>query len=97
MVRLFFAFFLLLTSLSVSSQELSTKSKKAIEAFEEANQLSRRRQYSEAIGRLKYAIEKDENFVEAYYLTGVFYKQINLFAIDAFKIARDEASDPDPR
>lgn len=52
---------------------LSTKSKKAIELYEEADNYRVRGQHAEAIRLLNQAIEKDKNFAEAYYRLGLVY------------------------
>ena len=64
----------LLASPSVFAQgELSTKSKKAIELYTQADNFRVRGQYSEAINLLNQALEKDDKFVEAYYRLGITY------------------------
>ena len=52
---------------------LSTKSKKAIELYMEADNYRVRGQYAQAIALLEQAIEKDDQFVEAYYRLGLVY------------------------
>jgi OmpA-OmpF porin, OOP family len=52
---------------------LSTKSKKAIELYTEADNFRVRGQLKEAIQLLEQAIAKDEDFVEAYYRLGLVY------------------------
>lgn len=52
---------------------LSTKSKKAIEFYTEADNYRVRGQFTQAIGLLNQAIEKDKNFFEAYYRLGIVY------------------------
>ncbi len=64
--------FLVLVPLSVFSQ-LSTKSKKAIELYTEADNFRVRNQFDQAINLLQQAIAKDKNFVEAYYRLGLTY------------------------
>lgn len=53
--------------------QLSTKSKKAIEYYTEADNYRVRGQFDQAIQLLRQAIDKDENFVEAYYRLGLVY------------------------
>ncbi len=53
---------------------LSTKNKKAIEAYVEADNYRVHGQYKEAIDLLNLAIEKDRAFFEAYLRLGVTYK-----------------------
>ena len=69
------AFFILLAiSLSALGQsELSTKSKKAIELYTLADNFRVRGQFSEALNLLNQALDKDKNFVEAYYRRGLTY------------------------
>src|SRR6187455_3840738 len=72
----------LLTSFSVFAQgELSTKSKKAIELYTMADNFRVRGQYSEAIGLLNQAIEKDDKFVEAYYRLGITYFSMRKYSM----------------
>jgi OmpA-OmpF porin, OOP family len=52
---------------------LSTKSKKAIELYTEADNFRVRGQFPQAIALLEEAIEKDKGFVEAYYRMGLVY------------------------
>jgi OmpA-OmpF porin, OOP family len=59
---------------TVSAQvTLSTKSKKAIELYEQADNYRVRAQHQEAIQLLNQAIDKDKNFAEAYYRLGLVY------------------------
>jgi OOP family OmpA-OmpF porin len=53
---------------------LSTTNKKAIEAYIEGDNYRVRQQYREAIEQLKYAIDKDKHFFEAYHRLGLTYK-----------------------
>src|SRR5688572_27011187 len=67
-------FFLILQSFQALSQnELSTKSKKAIELYTLADNFRVRGQFEEALSLLTQAISKDKNFVEAYYRRGLTY------------------------
>jgi len=59
---------------------LSTKNKKAIEMYTEADNYRVRFQYREAIDLLTQAIAKDKNFFEAYLRLGYCYQAINNFA-----------------
>ncbi|MBS1557705.1 MAG: OmpA family protein [Bacteroidetes bacterium] len=65
--------FLFLPLLSLG-QALSTKNKKAISLYVEADNYRVRGQYDQAIRLLKQAIEKDKKFEEAYYRLGLTYK-----------------------
>jgi OOP family OmpA-OmpF porin len=53
---------------------VSTKNKKAIDAYVQADNYRVRGQYREAIELLKFAIEKDNQFFEAYLRLGITYK-----------------------
>ncbi len=74
MYKIIFGVLCLLTSISVVSQTLSTKNKKAIDLYVEADNYRVRGQYDQAIRLLKQAIEKDKKFEEAYYRLGVTYR-----------------------
>ena len=56
------------------SQTLSTKNKKAIDLYVEADNYRVRGQYDQAIRLLKQAIEKDKKFEEAYSRLGTTYR-----------------------
>ncbi len=55
---------------------LSTKNKRAIELYTEADNYRVRGQYGEALDLLKQAIDKDKNFSEAYFRQALIYKAI---------------------
>ncbi|HEV8514400.1 MAG TPA: OmpA family protein [Cyclobacteriaceae bacterium] len=63
----------LFCSLPLVSQTLSTKNKKAIDLYVEADNYRVRGQYDEAIRLLKQAIDKDKKFEEAYARLGSTY------------------------
>lgn len=90
-------FFVLLFPLSVVAQTtLSTKSKKAIELYTEADNYRVRGQHAQAISLLQQAIEKDKAFAEAYYRLGLVYfsmKQIPV-AIENFEKGLSLTTDP---
>ena len=66
---------ILLGSLSAIGQtQYSTKNKKALELYFEADNFRVRGDYDRAIDLLKDAISKDKNFEEAYFRLGVTYK-----------------------
>jgi tetratricopeptide (TPR) repeat protein len=70
----------LLISLAGSAQSpLSTKSKKAIELYTQADNNRVRGQFPQALALLEEAIKKDKNFVEAYYRTGLVYMSMKNF------------------
>jgi OmpA-OmpF porin, OOP family len=58
---------------------LATKSKKAIELYTQADNYRVRGQFSQAIVLLKQAIQKDKDFVEAYYRLGIVYMTLKDF------------------
>ncbi len=63
------------TPLALSAQvQLSTKSKKAIELYTDADNFRVRGQYDKAIDLLNQAIGKDRNFEEAYFRLGLTLK-----------------------
>src|SRR5436190_991931 len=72
MTRLLVIFFLLLAVHS-SNAQLSTKSKKAIELYTQADNYRVRGQYEVAIQLLNEAIDKDKEFIEAYHRLGLVY------------------------
>lgn len=72
--------FLFLVFPLVAVAQLSTKSKKAIELYTEADNYRVRRQYSQAVQLLNAAIEKDKKFVEAYHRLGLVYFNMRSFA-----------------
>ncbi len=69
----FLAFSLAVLSLQ-AQPTLSTKNKKAIELYTEADNYRIRGQYREALSLLDQAIEKDKNFSEAYFRQAIIYK-----------------------
>ncbi len=71
-------FILIIASFEVDAQ-LSTSKKKAIELYNQADNYRVRGQYSTAIALLQEAIEKDKNFVEAYFRLGFTYKSMRDF------------------
>jgi outer membrane protein OmpA-like peptidoglycan-associated protein/tetratricopeptide (TPR) repeat protein len=66
-----FLFFAVTTALS---QPLSTKNKKAIDLYIEADNFRVRGQFDQAIKLLKQAIDKDKKFEEAYYRLATTYR-----------------------
>lgn len=61
-------------SVQVSAQTLSSKNKKALELYTEADNYRVRGQFSQAINLLNEAITRDKNFEEAYYRLATIYK-----------------------
>jgi OmpA-OmpF porin, OOP family len=66
-----------LVAINLPAQELSTKSKKAIELYTLADNFRVRGQYEQAIDLLNQAIAKDGKFEEAYYRLGLTYRSAN--------------------
>ena len=63
---LFLILISIFSSIGFSQTNYSTKSKKAIKYYEEAQLLLRQRRFNEAIRTLQSALEKDHNFIEAH-------------------------------
>ena len=61
---------------SIAQPQLSTKNKKAIELYIEADNYRVRGQFNQAISLLQQAIEKDKGFSEAYFRLGATYKMM---------------------
>lgn len=59
--------------------QLSTKSKKAIELYTEADNYRVRGQFTQAISLLNQALQKDDEFVEAYYRLGLVYQNMKQY------------------
>jgi OmpA-OmpF porin, OOP family len=66
--------FLLMCSLSLGAQTLSSKDKKAIALYTESDNYRVRREYDKAIQLLKESIERDKKFEEAYYRLALIYR-----------------------
>lgn len=79
MVRTLLCTLLLISSAALAQMPLATKSKKAIALYTEADNFRVRGQFSQAIGLLNQAIQKDKNFVEAYYRLGIIYMTLKDF------------------
>lgn len=60
----------------LDAQPLSTKNKKAIELYTQADSYRVRGQFGEAVSLLKEAILKDKKFEEAYYRLAITYKSM---------------------
>ena len=70
-------FLLLLACLGLEAQPvLSTKNKKAIELYNEADNYRVRGEYPQAMTLLKQAMDKDKNFSEAYFRLALIYKSL---------------------
>lgn len=93
----FLTFYILLIACSqlLAQPALSTKSKKAIEFYTAADNFRVRGQYKQAIDLLTQAIEKDTDFVEAYFRLGQTYKSLKQYdkAIDNFTTGLNKTKD----
>src|SRR6267154_1668138 len=74
MYKFIFVALCLFGTIPLAAQTLSTKNKKAIDLYVEADNYRVRGQYDQAIRLLKQAIEKDSKFEEAYYRLGTTYR-----------------------
>jgi OOP family OmpA-OmpF porin len=79
MIRLILVLLLFIIFQTNAQNTLSTKSKKAIEMYTEADNYRVRGQFTQAIGLLTQALEKDKGFVEAYYRLGIVYMSLKDF------------------
>ncbi len=87
----------LLAAGSLSAQPaLSTKSKKAIALYTEADNYRVRGQYAEALNLLQQAVARDKNFAEAHYRMGLVYAAMKNYqlAIASFEQALQLTADP---
>ena len=81
MMRILCLWILLLGCISGYAQtNLSTKNKKAIELYTEADNYRVRREFSQAVNLLNQAIDKDKNFVEAHYRLGLVYFNMRTYS-----------------
>ncbi len=97
MTRLYLFILLTTHALNLNAQAtLSTKNKKAIEFYTQADNYRVRGQYQPAIDLLNMAIEKDKNFLEAYYRLGLVYMSKRNFpeAIKNFDTGLTLTKDP---
>src|SRR5450631_2164983 len=69
-----FGLFLSLSPRLKAQVQMSTKSKRAVELYNEADNYRVHQQYDKAIDLLNQAISKDKDFEEAYYRLGVTFK-----------------------
>lgn len=83
MHKIIFVAFCLSGAIPVVSQTLSTKNKKAIDLYVEADNYRVRGQYDQAIRLLKQAIEKDNKFEEAFYRLAVTYRSAGDLALSS--------------
>lgn len=78
MKKLILIFFILLSG-QIYSQQLSTKSKKAIEYFNKALEYYNSYNYKEAIYWSGQALNKDKKFIEVYYLLSDIFGEIKKY------------------
>ncbi|HET9487301.1 MAG TPA: OmpA family protein [Chryseosolibacter sp.] len=97
MARILFFIFIIASGSSWAQIPLATKSKKAIELYTEADNYRVRGQYSQAIGLLNEAIQKDKNFVEAYYRLGIIYMTLKEFPQAVANFEKGLSLTDDPR
>src|SRR5436190_241877 len=71
----------------VANSQLSTKNKKAIELYKEADNFRVRGEYKKALSLLSDALDKDKNFSEAWFRTALIYKTRREYpkAIETYK------------
>ncbi|MBX2946945.1 MAG: OmpA family protein [Cyclobacteriaceae bacterium] len=95
LVFLLFGLFLLPVG-AIAQVQLSTKSKKAIELYNQADNYRVRGQHEQAITLLNQAIAKDKNFAEAYYRLGLVYMNMKNYpsAISNFEKGLTLTTDP---
>jgi OOP family OmpA-OmpF porin len=79
MIRNLLLLVFLFPAMALAQMPLSTRSKKAIEYYTQADNFRVRGQFSQAISLLNQAIQKDKNFVEAYYRLGIVYMSLKDF------------------
>ena len=87
---------LFLVSEGTAQSVLSSKSKKAIELYMEADNFRVRGQFTQAIMLLNEALQKDKNFFEAWYRLGIVYMSLKEYpkAISYLEKGLSLTSDP---
>ncbi len=96
MNKLIFVGLFLLSFASLFSQALSTKNKKAIDLYIEADNFRVRGQFDQAIKLLKQAIEKDNKFEEAYYRLATTYRNSGNLTLSSDSFEKALALTPYP-
>ena len=81
----------------IGFSQLSTSKKKAIELYDQADNYRVRGQYDVAIELLKEAIEKDKNFVEAYFRLGFTYKSMRDYYRSNLSLEKGLSLTQDPK
>jgi OmpA-OmpF porin, OOP family len=79
MIRTVLSLLTIIALQATAQPALSTKSRKAIELYTEADNFRVRGQFSQAINLLTQALEKDKEFVEAWYRLGIVYLSLKDF------------------
>lgn len=79
MKYIIFLFFISCLFPCIAQKELTSKSKKAIALYQEADNFRVRGEYATAEAMLKEAIQKDDDFVEAYYRLGLTYMSMRAY------------------
>lgn len=97
MIRILFLILFCISSGAIAQTVLSTKSKKAIELYTEADNFRVRGQFTQAIDLLNQAIDKDKNFVEAYYRLGLVYLTSKNYTQAISNFERGVSLTDDPR
>jgi outer membrane protein OmpA-like peptidoglycan-associated protein/tetratricopeptide (TPR) repeat protein len=81
MIRtIFILSFFFISSQLLAQAQLSTKNKKAIEYYIQADNFRVRGQHQQAVELLRLAIDKDKDFFEAYYRLGLVYMSRDKYA-----------------
>src|SRR4051812_7940589 len=81
MNRTIFLMLCFIVSQAFGQAQLSTKSKKAIDLYTEADNYRVRGQFGQAIELLRQALQKDDEFVEAYYRLGLVYMNMKQYPL----------------
>jgi len=83
--------FLFVTFFVHAQEQYSTNSRKAAQLFEQGLKQYRLSDYDPALKNINEAIEKDDEFVEAYIIKGQIFEELEKYnpAIDAYKQAVD--------
>jgi outer membrane protein OmpA-like peptidoglycan-associated protein/tetratricopeptide (TPR) repeat protein len=95
MIRLLVLWVCFLPAVLWAQSTLSTKSKKAIELYTQADNYRVRGQHQQAIDLLNEAIARDKKFVEAYYRLGLVYMSTKRYplAVQNFEMAASLTTD----
>lgn len=83
LLLIFLSILFIFPAAAQKKDQYSTRSKKAISYYEEAEPFIIRRQFPQAINLLRQALEKDDEFTEAHFRIGSAYRSLN--ALDKAK------------